>query len=57
MLAAGAIVLGYGVIGSFIGLCGALIVANKANKKTIYTLNIVLAVFIVLFWLYFLVLK
>ena len=42
MLAGGAIVLGYGVIGAFIGLCIALFVAYKAERKIILILNLVL---------------
>ena len=53
MLAGGAIVLGYGVIGAIIGFCISLIIAYKSNRKTIITINVVLALMIVAFWAYF----
>lgn len=52
-LAGGAIVLGYGVIAAVIGLIIALIVASKANRKIIFRLNIILAICIVGFYVYF----
>ena len=53
MLAGGAIVFGYGVIGSFLGFIMALIVAIKANRKPIIRLNIVLAISIIAFFGYY----
>ena len=52
-LAAGAIVLGYGVVGAGIGLMLALFIAWKANRKTVVRLNGVLAVIILVFIVYF----
>jgi len=52
-LAGGAIVLGYGVIASVIGFVIALIVANKVNRKTTIWINIILALSIVGFYIYF----
>lgn len=53
MLAGGAIVVGYGVAGAFIGFLLSLIVANKMDRKIIIKLNIALAIFIVGFWAYY----
>lgn len=53
MLAGGAIFLGYGVIGSAIGLILALFVAKRSNRKTIIKTNIVLTISIVLLFGFF----
>ncbi len=53
MLAGGAIVLGYGVMGSFAGLCLALFVAYRSGRKTIIRINIILLVSILSFWAYY----
>lgn len=53
MLAGGAIVLGYGVMGSGIGLLIALYVAYKTNRKFIFNTNILLALSIVVFYGYY----
>jgi MFS family permease len=42
-LAAAAIVLGYGAIAAAIGLIVALFVAHQVHRKTIFRLNIILA--------------
>ena len=52
-LAGGAIVLGYGVMGVFVGIVLALFIANKTNKKIIFRLNIILAIIIVSFYVYY----
>ncbi|WP_178987006.1 hypothetical protein [Winogradskyella schleiferi] len=52
-LAGGAIVVGYGVMATAIGLIIALVVANKATRKTIFNLNIILALCIVAFYAYY----
>ena len=51
-LAGGAIVLGYGVVASGIGLILALFAAWKANGKTVFRLNIILALCILAFITY-----
>jgi len=53
MLAGGAIVLGYGVMGTFIGFCISLFITYKTNRKTIIRLNIIATVLILGFWGYF----
>ncbi len=53
MLAGGAIVLGYGVMGSFLGLCLALFLAYSLKRKTIIRINIILLVSIISFWAYY----
>jgi hypothetical protein len=53
MLAGGAIVLGYGVIGAFIGLILAIFIAIKTNRSFIMKLNIFLALAIVAFFSYY----
>ena len=53
MLAGGAIVLGYGVIGAFFGLILAIFIAVKANRSLIMKLNIFLALAIVAFFSYY----
>ncbi|MCB0462682.1 MAG: hypothetical protein KDC81_08265 [Flavobacteriaceae bacterium] len=55
MLAAGAIVFGYGVIGAFIGLCLSLFIAYNAKRRLIIKLNVVLAfiIFASFFYFYF----
>lgn len=53
MLAGGAIVFGYGVIGAFIGLCTALFTAFKAQRHLIIKLNWVLTLIIVASFSYF----
>lgn len=53
MLAGGAIVLGYGVIGAFIGFIISLFAAKKLNRKTIIRVNIILALSIIGFYGYF----
>ncbi|MBR9916075.1 MAG: hypothetical protein GYB32_14885 [Algicola sp.] len=52
-LAGGAIVLGYAVIASLIGLVISLVVANKTSRKIIFRLNIILALSIVGFVTYY----
>ncbi len=52
-LAGGAIVLGYGVVAAGIGLILALFAAWKANGKTVFRLNIILALCILAFVTYF----
>jgi hypothetical protein len=53
MLAGGAIVLGYGVIGAFIGFVIAIFIAIKANRDLIIKLNIFLALAILAFFSYY----
>ena len=53
MLAGGAIVLGYGLIGALIGFCISLILAYKFKRKTIISFNVVFFVLIISFWTYF----
>ncbi|RKE98318.1 hypothetical protein [Ichthyenterobacterium magnum] len=53
MLAGGAIVFGYAVIGAFIGLCLSLIIAFIAKRSTIIKLNVVLTLIIVASFSYF----
>ena len=53
MLAAGAIVLGYGVVGALLGLALALFITNKTDRKFVIAGNITLAILIALFWGYF----
>jgi mannose/fructose/N-acetylgalactosamine-specific phosphotransferase system component IID len=53
MLAGGAIVLGYGVMGAFIGFCISLAVAYKADRKWIIRLNAIMAVGLVAFWAFY----
>ena len=48
-LAGGAIVFGYGIMAAVIGLVIALFVAYRTNRKTIFWLNIILTVAIVVF--------
>lgn len=52
-LAGGAIILGYGIISAVIGLIAALFVSNRANRKIIFRINIVLVAYIVAFCAYF----
>lgn len=52
-LAAAAIVLGYGVIAAAIGLILALFVAHQAQRRTIFRLNVILALCIAAFAGYF----
>jgi len=52
-LAGGAIVFGYGVIASVIGLIISLFVAHKINRKTIIRLNIILALCLAGFYAYY----
>lgn len=53
MLAGGAIVLGYGVVGAGIGLVAALLTAYATNRSLIVKLNLVLFVFMLGFAAYF----
>jgi hypothetical protein len=53
MLAAGAIVFGYGVIGAFIGLCLSIITAIKAKRHIIIKINGLLTLIIVASFAYF----
>lgn len=53
MLAGGAIVFGYGVIGAFIGLCVALFLAYNLKRAFIIKINGVLALIIVASFAYF----
>ncbi|MEZ4847277.1 MAG: hypothetical protein R3B93_01315 [Bacteroidia bacterium] len=53
MLAGGAIVLGYGVMGAFIGFCISLVVAYKVDRKWIIRLNAMMAVGLVAFWAFY----
>lgn len=53
MLAGGAIVFGYGVIGSFIGLCISIFITFKANRNFIIKFNIFLAIVIASFFTYY----
>ncbi len=53
MLAGGAIVLGYGVMGAFIGLCVSLFTAYKARRGLIIKINGLLALVIVASFAYF----
>lgn len=53
MLAGGAIVLGYGVIGSFIGLCLSIFIAFKAKRNFIIRFNVILAIAIASFFAYY----
>lgn len=52
-LAGGAIVLGYGVIGAGLGLLVSLMVANRASRKNIFHINIMLALIIAGLWAFF----
>lgn len=53
MLAGGAIVLGYGVVGALLGFLIALLLAYRVNRKTILLLNALLAFGILSFWGYY----
>jgi hypothetical protein len=53
MLAGGAIVLGYGVIGAFIGLCLSLFLAYKVKRQTILKTNGILALIMIASIAYF----
>lgn len=53
MLAGGAIVLGYGVMGALIGFVISLFVAKKLNRKIIIRINIILALSIIGFYGYY----
>lgn len=53
MLAGGAIVFGYGVIGAFIGLFASLLTAFKAQRHIIIKINGLLALIIVTSFIYF----
>jgi hypothetical protein len=53
MLAGGAIVLGYGVIGAFIGFVLSIFIAVKASRSLIMKLNIFLALAIIAFFSYY----
>ncbi len=53
MLAAGAIVLGYGVMGAIIGLFAALIIAYGAGRTVIIRLNMILPLIIIAFVAYY----
>lgn len=53
MLAGGAIVFGYGVIGAFIGLCVSLFTAFKAQRHIIIKINGLLVFIIAASFLYF----
>lgn len=52
-LAGGAIVLGYAVIASIIGLILSLLVASKTNRKIIFRINIILGFSILGFIAYY----
>ncbi|WP_431137226.1 hypothetical protein [Psychroserpens mesophilus] len=52
-LAGGAIVLGYAVISSLIGLIISFFVANKTNRQIVFRLNVILALSIVSFFAYY----
>lgn len=52
-LAGGAIVLGYAVTGSVIGLILSLLVASKTSRKVIFRLNIILVLSILGFIAYY----
>lgn len=47
MLAAGAIILGYGVLGAFIGLCASFFIAFNAPRPLIIKINGFLALIII----------
>jgi uncharacterized protein YacL len=47
MLAGGAIVFGYGVVGAFIGLCISIFTALKAQRLLIIKINGILALIVV----------
>lgn len=53
MLAAGAIVIGYGVISAIIAFILSLFASNKLSPKTIIRLNILLSIFILGFTLFY----
>jgi uncharacterized membrane protein YjfL (UPF0719 family) len=53
MLAGGAIVFGYGIIGAFIGLCISIVIAIKANRSIIIKLNVLLALVIMASYAHF----
>ncbi len=53
MLAAGAIVLSYGIVGSLIGLCLSVFIFSRLHKKNIIRLNLINLVIILSFWGYF----
>lgn len=52
-LAGGAIVVGYGIISTVIGLVIALVIAHNTNRKTIFNLNIILALCSIGFYAYY----
>ena len=52
-LAGGAIVFGYGIMAAVIGLVLALFVAYRTKRKIIFRLNIVLAISIAVFYVYY----
>ncbi|MDO5979542.1 hypothetical protein [Flavivirga spongiicola] len=53
MLAGGAIVLGYGLIGALIGLCLSLVLAYKSKRQIILKTNGLLALIIIASFAYF----
>lgn len=53
MLAGGAIVFGYGVVGAFIGLILSIVVAFKSNRTIIIRVNILLLIIIIASITYF----
>ncbi|MFD2824211.1 hypothetical protein ACFS5M_11070 [Lacinutrix iliipiscaria] len=53
MLAGGAIVLGYGVMGAGIGFCISIFTSYNLNRKTIIKLNIISSLLIIGLWGYF----
>jgi len=53
MLAAAAIVLGYGFMGALFGLLSSLWIAYKKGRPLIFYLNIGISILLVLIWLSF----
>lgn len=53
MLAAGAIILSYGVIGAVIGFVLSIILGNNIQKSALVKLNIALVLLIIACFLYF----
>ena len=53
MLAAGAIVLSYGIVGGFSGLCLSVFVSSRWDKKNMIRLNLINMILILGLWGYF----
>ena len=53
MLAAGAIVLSYGIVAAFIGLCISIFASYRLSKKNMIRSNLISIVLIICLWTYF----